>query len=38
MTAIDLLRMMIRAAKQFIGLAEKTLKDAEAREACSKEK
>ncbi len=37
MTATDLLRMMIRAAKQFIGLAEKTLKEAEAREARNKE-
>ncbi len=36
MTAIDLLRMMIRAAKQFIGLAEQTLKKAEAKEARNK--
>jgi len=37
MTAIDLLRMMIRAAKQFIGLAEKTLKEAEEREKRNKQ-
>jgi len=28
----DLLRLMIRAAKQFLALAEKALKDAEAKE------
>ncbi len=38
MTAIDLLRMIIRGAKQFLGLAEHTLRGAEKRETAEKER